>query len=58
MAFNKKIVSIQQVLLNSFGNSQCKYGFLISLLNKDWPEIIGQPLCNFTKPVFIKENMI
>jgi hypothetical protein len=60
MAFQKKISSIQDRLLDCFGmeNPNFKFLFLLNLLTKDWQEIIGNPLCNFTRPGFIKNKIL
>ena len=61
--FKKKIETIQDMLFNSLGSldvtsQKIKFNFIISLICRDWPDIIGQPLCNFTRPAYIYENIL
>ncbi len=55
MAFQKKITTIKNRILDCFGLEypNFKFLFLLNLLSKDWSEIIGHPLCDFTKPGYI-----
>ena len=58
MAYKHKIKNIQEILLNSFNNSEIKYKFIVSLICRDWPDIIGEPLCKFTRPAYIYNNIL
>ena len=58
MAYKKKIKSIQDILVNSFDNEKIKYNFIVSLICRDWPDIIGSPLCSFTRPAYIYKNVL
>ena len=63
MAFKNKIKTIQDVLLrdvlvDDFHNLELRYRFIISLICRDWPDIIGSPLCSFTRPIFISKNIL
>lgn len=46
------------MLANSFGNSELKYKFIVSCIRHDWSDIIGQPLCCFTYPAYIYNNIL
>jgi hypothetical protein len=61
--YKQKIKNIQDMIIVSLGsldnNSQkFKYKFIISLICRDWPDIIGDPLCRFTRPAYIYDNIL
>lgn len=55
---SKEITSIKDILPNSIYNNEYKYTFIMSLIKKNWDEIIGIKLKDYTKPLYIKNKVL